>query len=98
MKRQSDRLRLVDNDLLSLARLESKEANLQLAEIRLPDFLEEVARDWKKRLAGKNLRLDLQVPDGFPTLHADERRLEELVHNLFDNAVKFSPENGRILI
>jgi two-component system phosphate regulon sensor histidine kinase PhoR len=64
----------------------------------LPDFLEEVTRDWKKRLAGKNLRLDLQVPDRFPTLHADERRLEEVVHNLLDNAVKYSHQNGRILI
>jgi two-component system, OmpR family, phosphate regulon sensor histidine kinase PhoR len=78
--------------------LESKEANLQLAEINLRDFLEKVTRDWKKRLAGKNLRLDLQVPDNFPTLHADERRLEEVVHNLLDNAVKYSHQNGRILI
>ena len=98
MKRHSDRLNLLVNDLLSLARLESKEANLQLAEIRLPDFLEEVARDWKKRLAGKNLRLELEVPDNFPTLRADERRLEEVVHNLLDNAVKYSPQNGHILI
>ena len=98
MKRHSDRLNLLVNDLLSLARLESKEANLQLAEINLRDFLEDVIRDWKKRLAGKNLRLDLEVPDGFPTLHADERRLEEVVHNLLDNAVKYSHQNGRILI
>ena len=40
MKRHSDRLNLLVNDLLSLARLESKEANLQLAEIKLRDFLE----------------------------------------------------------
>ena len=98
MKRHSDRLNLLVNDLLSLARLESKEANLQLAEIKLRDFLEGVTRDWKKRLAGKSLRLELEVPDNFPTLRADERRLEEVVHNLLDNAVKYSPQNGRILI
>src|SRR5947208_9543499 len=98
MKRHSDRLNLLVNDLLSLARLESKEANLQLAEIRLPDFLEEVTRDWKKRLAGKNLRLELEVPEDFPMVHADERRLEEVVHNLLDNAVKYAHQNGRVLI
>jgi len=98
MKRHSDRLNLLVNDLLSLARLESKEANLQLAEIRLRDFLEGITRDWAKRLAGKNLRLELEVPDNFPTLRADERRLEEVVHNLLDNAVKYSHQNGRILI
>src|SRR5438034_184849 len=98
MKRHSDRLNLLVNDLLSLARLESKEANLQLAEIKLRDFLESVTRDWAKRLAGKNLRLELEVPDNFPTLRIDERRLEEVVHNLLDNAVKYSHQNGRILI
>jgi two-component system phosphate regulon sensor histidine kinase PhoR len=98
MKRHSDRLNLLVNDLLSLARLESKEANLQLAEIKLRDFLEDVTGDWAKRLAGKNLRLELEVPDNFPTVHADERRLEEVVHNLLDNAVKYSHQNGRILI
>jgi two-component system phosphate regulon sensor histidine kinase PhoR len=96
MKRHSDRLNLLVNDLLSLAQLESKEANLQLAEIRLRDFLEGITRDWAKRLAGKNLRLELQVPDDFPTVHADERRLEEVVHNLLDNAVKYSQPEGKI--
>src|SRR6059058_4405966 len=98
MKRHSDRLNLLVNDLLSLARLESKEAKLQLVEIKLRDFLEGVTRDWAKRLAGKNLRLELEVPDNFPTVRADERRLEEVVHNLLDNAVKYSHQNGRILI
>jgi two-component system phosphate regulon sensor histidine kinase PhoR len=98
MKRHSDRLNLLVNDLLSLARLESKEANLQLGEIKLRDFLEGVTRDWAKRLAGKNLRLELKVPDNLPTLRVDERRLEEVVHNLLDNAVKYSHQNGRILI
>jgi len=98
MKRHSDRLNLLVNDLLSLARLESKEAKLQLTEIKLRDFLEDVTGDWAKRLAGKNLRLELEVPDNFPTLRADERRLEEVVHNLLDNAVKYSHQNGRILI
>jgi len=98
MKRHSDRLNLLVNDLLSLAQLESKEANLQLAEIKLRDFLEDVTGDWAKRLAGKNLRLELEVPDNFPTVHADERRLEEVVHNLLDNAVKYSHQNGRIVL
>jgi two-component system phosphate regulon sensor histidine kinase PhoR len=97
LKRHSDRLNLLVNDLLSLARLESKEANLQLSDINVRNFLGKVTRDWAKRLAAKNLRLELQVPDDFPVLRADERRLEEVVHNLLDNAVKYSHPNSRIL-
>src|SRR5438046_920528 len=73
MKRHSDRLNLLVHDLLSLARLESKEANLQVAEIKLRDFLEEVTRDWKKRLAGKNLRLELEITDCFLSMHGFDR-------------------------
>jgi two-component system phosphate regulon sensor histidine kinase PhoR len=98
LKRHSDRLNLLVNDLLSLARLESKEANLQLSEINLRDFLEEVTRDWVNRLATKNLQLEFKVPEDFPAVQVDERRLEEVVHNLLDNAVNYSHENGRILI
>ncbi len=98
LKRHSDRLNLLVNDLLSLARLESKEANLQLSEINLRDFLEEVTRDWAKPLAAKNLRLELEVPENFPVLRVDERRLEEVVHNLLDNAVNYSHPNSGILI
>jgi len=98
LKRHSDRLNLLVNDLLSLARLESKEANLQLNEINLRDFLEGVTRDWANRLAAKNLQLELQVPEDFRAVRVDERRLEEVVNNLLDNAVNYSHENGRILI
>jgi len=98
LKRHSDRLNLLVNDLLSLARLESKEANLQLNEINLRDFLEGVTRDWANRLAAKNLQLELQVPEDFGAVRVDERRLEEVVNNLLDNAVNYSHENGRILI
>jgi two-component system phosphate regulon sensor histidine kinase PhoR len=98
MKRHSDRLNLLVNDLLSLARLESREANLQLSEIKMRDFLEKVTRDWAKRLAAKNLQLQLWVPEDFPAVQVDERRLEEVVHNLLDNAVNYSHEKGRILI
>ena len=98
MKRHSDRLNLLANDLLSLAQLESKEATLQLAEINLRDFVEDATRDWTKRLAKKNLRLELQVPTACPIIRADERRLEQVLNNLLDNAVKYSHQSGRIIV
>jgi two-component system phosphate regulon sensor histidine kinase PhoR len=98
MKRHSDRLNLLANDLLSLAQVESKQATLQLVEINLPDFLKDATRDWTKRLAKKNLRLELQVPTAFPIIRADERRLEEVLNNLLDNAVKYSHQSGRITV
>jgi two-component system, OmpR family, phosphate regulon sensor histidine kinase PhoR len=98
MKRHSDRLNLLANDLLSLAQLESKEATLQLVEINLRDFVKDATRDWTKRLAKKNLSLQVQIPTAFPVVRADERRLEEVLNNLLDNAVKYSHQSGRIIV
>jgi two-component system, OmpR family, phosphate regulon sensor histidine kinase PhoR len=98
MKRHSDRLTRLVEDLLTLTRLEAKETKLQLAPLNLADFLRRVANDWAKRLAQKNLRLEMELPDNLPPLIADEFRLEQIMQNLLDNAVNYSPEGGRITI
>ncbi|MGI9115508.1 MAG: hypothetical protein DLM52_12400 [Chthoniobacterales bacterium] len=98
MKRHSDRLNRVVEDLLTLARLEANEARLQLGPLDLIAFLQHVARDWNKRLAHKSLRLNLQVQENLPPVSADEFRLEQVMHNLLDNAVNYSPERGQIII
>jgi two-component system, OmpR family, phosphate regulon sensor histidine kinase PhoR len=96
MERHSDRLNALVEDVLSLARLESPAAELDLSEISLPDFLEEILRDWEKRLAAKQLKSRLDVPPDLPKLEADESRLQEVIYNLLDNAVKYSPAGSLI--
>ena len=98
MKRHSDRLNLLVDDLLSLARLEAKEASLDLSWVKLPEFLNRVTRDWAKRFLQKKLQVELRSPPELPSIRADEMRLEEIVHNLLDNAVKYSREGGRVAI
>src|SRR5882724_5511019 len=52
MERHSKRLGLLVEDLLSLARLESSNSNLEIGEVQLSELFENVLRDWKERLAG----------------------------------------------
>jgi two-component system phosphate regulon sensor histidine kinase PhoR len=96
MERHSDRLNALVEDVLSLARLESPTAELDLSEISLPDFLGEILRDWEKRLEAKQLKSRLDVPPDLPKLEADESRLQEVIYNLLDNAVKYSPAGSLI--
>src|SRR5205809_7550153 len=56
MERHSDRLSALVEDVLSLARLESPAAELNLSEIVLPEFFEEILHDWNARLQAKQLR------------------------------------------
>jgi two-component system phosphate regulon sensor histidine kinase PhoR len=96
MERHSKRLGLLVDDLLSLAQLESSSASLEIGEVQLSELFESVLRDWKERLAGKQLRLIVDLPPDMPRIRADETRLQEVLYNLLENAVKYSRENGEI--
>ncbi len=88
MERHSKRLDLLAEDLLTLAQLESGNPNLQLGNVDLSIFFEEVIRDWEKKLANKQLNLIVDLPPGLPMIRADRARLQEALYNLLDNAVK----------
>jgi two-component system phosphate regulon sensor histidine kinase PhoR len=96
MERHSKRLQLLVDDLLSLAQLESSQAKLELSVVRMDELLNNLIRDWKEKLAAKNLKVIVDLPSEALTLRADGTRLEEVLHNLLDNATKFSRENGEI--
>ena len=96
MERHSKRLGLLVDDLLSLAQLESSSANLEIGEVQLSELFDHVLRDWKERLAGKNLRLIVDLSPNMPPIRADETRLQEVLYNLLENAVKYSREKGEI--
>lgn len=96
MQRHSARLALLVDDLLSLAQLESPGARLDLAMVNLRELFNNVALDWKEKLAAKGLRVVVEVDADAVTLRADETRLQEVLHNLLENALKYSRPNGRI--
>src|SRR5207248_3297144 len=96
MERHSKRLQRLVDDLLSLAQLESSQAQLELSVVRMDELFNNLIRDWKEKLAGKNLEVIVDLPSKPLMLRADGTRLEEVLHNLLDNAVKFSPDDGQI--
>ncbi|HEY5036165.1 MAG TPA: ATP-binding protein, partial [Chthoniobacterales bacterium] len=98
MERHSNRLTLLVDDVLSLARLEGPGATLDLTTIRPANFLRELMRDWEKKFATRNLVAELEAPDDLPPLQVDEGRLQEVMYNLLDNAVKYSESGGRIVV
>jgi len=96
MERHSKRLNALVEDVLSLARLESPGIELNRAEVNLPELLHGIMRDWEKRFAKKQLKSHLNFPGNLPRLLADETRLQELIYNLLDNAVKYSKPGGTV--
>ena len=94
--RHSLRLNALLEDLLTLARLESRQDQLRTEAIEPGAFLPAVAGDWKNPIAKKKLTLKLDVAPGLPALFADPLRLSQVLNNLLENAVKYTEAGGQI--
>jgi two-component system phosphate regulon sensor histidine kinase PhoR len=97
IRRQSDRMRELIDDLMDLAQIESGAVPLVREQIPLHEILTEVAEDLGP--AARDRRVDVRVL-GDPTVSAvgDRRRIGQLARNLIDNAIKFSPEGAPVVV
>jgi two-component system phosphate regulon sensor histidine kinase PhoR len=96
VERNTDRLTNIVNDLLLLSSLEEK-AVLELEDVDLRGFLENVIRIFDQRLKDKQLSLVIDVREGLPPIKADRFKLEQMLVNLLDNAVKYT-DRGEITV
>ena len=86
------------NDVLDLSKIESGKVKLRLAEVTLPDILEELKRTMTPILAPRKQSLDIEVEKGLPLVYADKAKLKQVLLNLLGNATKFTPDEGKLKI
>ena len=75
------------NRLLTLERVQSDSAQLDLSDVAIPDLLDEVVSPHQAEIAARGLDLSLSVPPNLPHLTADRMLLREALTNLVDNAL-----------
>jgi two-component system, OmpR family, phosphate regulon sensor histidine kinase PhoR len=98
---QADRQQMLIEDLLSLARIESAENGLQPERVVLDDAVHACLDRHRTRAEAKGLTLNgVALADTSPALAAwvDEEGLAQLLDNLVDNAIKYTPAGGRITV
>jgi two-component system phosphate regulon sensor histidine kinase PhoR len=86
---------LVDN-LLTLARIESPSFALDLVPVNMAALLEESILQLYELAEERGIALSLNSPPGLPRLQADRARLKQVVLNLLDNALKYTPPGGSV--
>jgi two-component system phosphate regulon sensor histidine kinase PhoR len=90
MKRHSDRLNALVEDLLVLTRLEARQVKTEFSTIRVDAFFQQLVRDWNHRTKSEEVRIELDMPADLPTLDVDALRLEQVLFNLLENAAAYS--------
>jgi signal transduction histidine kinase len=89
--------RFIDN-LLDVAKIESKKIELHPERVSLSQMVQEMAVVFRPQSLEKNIQLVNEIPPDLPPLWADADKLSEIFTNLLSNAFKFTPENGRIAV
>lgn len=92
--------RLVElvQDLLSLARIESQEGRIPRVPISWRPIAEEAVARREETVRRKGLALAIEAPEGAPDVLGDREGMVQILDNLLDNAIKYTPDGGRIAI
>lgn len=98
VKEQTAQLQRLINDLLEFSRLESGQVKLHPQEVELAGLADEVMEKLAPLAEEGRVKLISTLPADFPTVEADRVRLEQVLTNLIDNAIKFTPAGGSITI
>lgn len=93
---ETDRMLRMVGQFLDLAALDQGTFQLALQKIDVTDIMKRVCTSLEVRAAEKELTVENVVPDGLPPVEADPDRLEDVLHNLCDNALKYTQRGGRI--
>ena len=96
IKEETDRLSVLIKDLLNLSKIESQ--NIDLKAENFKKVLDKVVNLLKANAEKKNIELKLDIPEELPLVYMVREQIEQVLINLIDNAVKYTPENGEIKI
>jgi len=95
--RNAERLARLTNDLLDLSRIESRQWPVRLEPVSVEVTARRAVEVCAEPARRKNIQLRVEIPDGLAVI-ADARALEQVLVNLLDNAVKYTPEGGRATV
>jgi len=84
------------NDVLDLSKVEAGKIELRLENLNLADIIDDVVQGVKPMLDDNGHQLKVRVEAGLPQVHADKKRLRQVLLNLLSNAIKFTAAGGEL--
>jgi signal transduction histidine kinase len=95
---ESRRLERMVGEMLSVAEIEAGSLKLRCDDVRMDRLLDDLKNEFAAQAAGKNIQLEFELPPKLPVIQADRDKLTVALHNLLGNAMKYTPEGGRVTV
>jgi signal transduction histidine kinase len=96
INRHSDELVHMVNDLLDISRIESGKVEIKKESLTLKTISDKIADLFSEQFKTKNISFNSNIPNDCQEILADRGQIERVFINLVGNALKFTPENGKI--
>jgi len=87
---------LMINELMTLAKSQSKQRRREYGSVDLKAVTDRIHQTFQEKTAEKRLSFTVTVPEELPKIQGDEEMVEQMLENLVSNAIKYTPEDGRI--
>ncbi|MCX6583416.1 MAG: ATP-binding protein [Candidatus Aminicenantes bacterium] len=97
IKRHTDRMNLIVSDLLTLSELEDNKREVVFEPLDLEEITTNILKIYREKIKEKNLELELNIEKNLPGIDGEIFKMEQLLINLVDNAVKYT-EEGKIAV
>lgn len=98
IREEAMRLEHLVNDLRILSLADAGELTMSLQIVEPERLLQEVASLYQYQIQQKNITLDLDIASPLPTIEVDPGRMTQVLTNILDNALRHTPEGGRIFL
>ena len=98
LDKKSYRLKKLTEDLVEASKVSSGNVKLNMEEINLKELIHQSIGEFKDRLEGKNLKIEMSMPEDDIKIKADNRYLYRVIENLLSNVTKYALDGSRVYI
>lgn len=94
----SQRMVFLIADFLNVSRMKTGKFVIEPKDVNLSDIVQQELAQLKEMIANKNLKVEYQPPADLPILQLDENKIRQVIMNMVDNAIHYTPNGGDITV
>jgi signal transduction histidine kinase len=98
IREEAGRLEHLVDDLRTLSLADAGELSIEKQSVDMKKLLQDISSVYQHRVGQNNVALELNLPSELPAIQADANRITQVITNILDNAIRYTPENGKVIL